>query len=120
MAKRSQKFVIFATPPSINSYKITSKRTHKQILAPRVRNFIKEVYYLAKEQQLRLYKGVLGVNIRYFFKNKRRRDVDNFHKALIDGLKGVAFIDDVQIKFLTLEKYVDTKHPRTEVIIVEL
>ena len=115
-----QTFTIRALPPSINHYKMVSATTRKQFPAPKVRSFMEEVACRAKEQGLRPYHGLVSVIVRYYFKDKRKRDVDNFHKALIDGLKGIAFEDDSQIVLLCLEKFIDRKRPRTEVIIEEV
>lgn len=37
------------------------------------------------------------VNLVFGFRDKRRRDIDNFYKALIDSIKGILIKDDSQI-----------------------
>lgn len=52
----------------------------------------------------KLLTGDLEMTIDYTFGDKRRRDVDNWHKVFIDSLKGFIFEDDSQIQKLTLTK----------------
>jgi len=42
--------------------------------------------------------GDLVAHIVHYFKDKRRRDSTNFHKAILDSLEGSIYIDDTQIK----------------------
>lgn len=82
-----------------------------------------------------LVKGAVGLNkpeepikkavvtLRYFFKDKRRRDPDNYSgKFLLDGLVKSKVLEDdsfYNIK-LVLEANVDRDNPRTELIIEEV
>ena len=41
------------------------------------------------------------------FLNKRdykSKDVDNIAKAILDAMKGIVFIDDVQVRYLAIQK----------------
>ena len=43
-----------------------------------------------------------GVEVRILFKDwKFRPDVDNVEKKIVDALKGVAFVDDRQVRYRT-------------------
>jgi len=53
-----------------------------------------------------------------FFGDKRRRDVDNFNKLVLDSLQGIVFEDDSQIQKLTITKNYCKENPRVEVIII--
>jgi len=55
----------------------------------------------------------LEIAIHFHFKDKKKRDIDNFCKATIDGLKGQAFNDDSQIVALHAFKHIDADLPRT-------
>lgn len=59
-----------------------------------------------------------------FYPNNRRHDIDNSTpKAILDGLvEGGMIIDDdsIHIVRLTLQCFVDAKHPRTELCITRL
>jgi len=45
-----------------------------------------------------------SVGIKFYFKDKRRRDVDDYGKNLIDSLTGIVWEDDCQIYHLELLK----------------
>lgn len=63
--------------------------------------------------------GDVLLDIVAYRSTKRRADVDNIGKLVMDGLIGVAFADDSQVTFLTVEKRLDRKRPRTEVLLRE-
>lgn len=51
--------------------------------------------------------GPISVIIELHFKDKRKRDVDNFNKLLLDAGKGMLWKDDDQIHELIVRKFVD-------------
>ena len=57
--------------------------------------------------------GDLAVNVVFYFPDKRRRDIDNCLKALLDCCTGVLYDDDSQITELHVYKEIDIKNPRT-------
>ena len=59
----------------------------------------------------------IGVDIKFFFETKARRDIDNFLKVVIDSMTGVVYKDDSQIRQLHAEKLYDPGSPRIEIII---
>lgn len=69
-------------------------------------------------------KGEVSAVVRVYrrFKPTARNfgDVDNFLKAIFDGLNGICFGDDSQIVRCVVEKHLDKVNPRTEVTVQEL
>lgn len=57
------------------------------------------------------------LTVELFFKTKRKSDVDNFSKILLDSLSGIVYEDDVQIQKLATTKNYDKENPRIEVTI---
>lgn len=58
------------------------------------------------------------VNITYYFKDKRRRDPDNYSgKMLLDPLvkEGILIDDSFDVVTLVLDGKVDKQNPRTEI-----
>tara|TARA_B000000565_G_C23774723_1_gene373624 strand:- start:1679 stop:2110 length:432 start_codon:yes stop_codon:yes gene_type:complete len=51
-------------------------------------------------------KGKIKLTLILYFKDKRKRDLDNYNKVLIDCLKNRLFEDDDQIYQLYMEKYI--------------
>lgn len=69
------------------------------------------------------YKKV-AVKITYYFKDERRRDLDNFPgKFLFDPLVAEGIIVDDSFRYvkkIELEAFVDKENPRTEIEIIKL
>lgn len=60
----------------------------------------------------------LSVYIRLYFKDKRVRDWDNWHKVSMDSLTWIIYEDDSQIKLATIQiMEQDKENPRIELII---
>jgi crossover junction endodeoxyribonuclease RusA len=65
---------------------------------------LKEAYqWEAKSQwQGPPFAGDVEVLVRFYFKTKRKRDLDNQNKLILDALTGIAYEDDNQISALHL------------------
>jgi Holliday junction resolvase RusA-like endonuclease len=75
-------------------------------------------YYLAGfRDQLGDETSKYGVRIFFYRKNRRRRDLDNMAKLVLDALNKMAWDDDTQIDELTLWRTYDVGRPRTEVLV---
>ena len=59
--------------------------------------------------------GPLSVSLAFFRGDKRRCDLDNLAKAVLDGLNGIAYHDDAQIVELNLRREFDRERPRVEI-----
>jgi hypothetical protein len=55
--------------------------------------------------------GDAEVSVRFFFKTKRKRDLDNQNKLILDALSGIAYEDDSQISSLNLSRDYDARNP---------
>ena len=78
---------------------------------------LKKLYQLEAKNQ---YKGkvICGdcyIEIALFFKDKRRRDIDNYNKLVLDALEGIVYEDDKQIQKLTITKEISVSDPRIEI-----
>lgn len=51
----------------------------------------------------------------FFFPDARRRDIDNYKKALYDALSGIIWQDDSQIWDETTRKVISRHNPRIEI-----
>ena len=60
----------------------------------------------------------ISVIIEFYFKDKLRRDLDNFNKLVLDSGTGLLWKDDSQIYELVLRKFTDKKKPRVELFIL--
>ena len=59
--------------------------------------------------------GPLTMAVHFYFKNFRRRDLDNQNKIVLDALTGIVYDDDHQIDELHLYRKHDAENPRIEV-----
>ena len=90
-------------PPSVNHY---WRRVGARTLISRGgRAFREAVCSILAAQGIRPIAGPLVVEVTIHPPDKRRRDIDNIQKALLDALQhGGAYGDDSQIVRLTIEK----------------
>ena len=67
------------------------------------KNKIRDIYFMSNPGPL--LDKQLYVFVQYFFKDKRRRDVTNYDKAILDALNKVAWVDDSQIVHFSAWKF---------------
>ena len=81
---------------------------------------IKFDYIHQAKQQWRqlILEDELVVVVTLYFGDKRKRDIDNFNKLWMDALEGVVYVNDSQIRQLTLIKDYDKENPRIEINII--
>jgi Holliday junction resolvase RusA-like endonuclease len=81
---------------------------------------IKEAYQWEAKAQWRDKPTAMNLNvsISFYFKTKRRRDLDNQNKLVLDALTGIVYEDDSQIDELHLYRKYDAGDPRIEIDIV--
>ena len=79
------------------------------------------IYALAAFQDSQLMMrdsvGHYGLKLKFYIKAKRRRDLDNLAKTVMDGMKAILWLDDSQVHILVAGKIPVTDNPRTEVSI---
>ena len=81
----------------------------------------KDYCYQAKSQwRKKPIEGDIAVYIDIYFGDKRKRDIDNYNKLLLDSLTGVLWVDDVQIQEMMITKGYDKKNPRIELKLSQL
>ena len=84
-------------PPSVNHY--YRRVGHRTIISREGRAYRKEVCTILRSLHVRTLEGDLQLVIDAYPPDKRRRDLDNILKSMIDALQhGGAYKDDSQIK----------------------
>ena len=77
--------------------------------------FENEIGWTAKQYFKRPMMGDLEIDIKLYFKDRRSiGDIDNYGKAVLDGLNKIAYLDDKQICKQTIERKFGSAE-RTEV-----
>jgi len=83
---------------------------------------LKESYQwqIKSQWKKRLIKESIELGVKLFFGTKRKQDIDNYSKILLDAFTGIVWEDDKQIEKITIEKFYDKKDPRIEVFLSTL
>ena len=92
-------------PPSVNQWKTPFKG--RAILTKRGRDYRAKVIEAMQSLGLsdEMLSGRLTVKICLYMPDRRRRDIDNYLKSLLDGLTHAGFwVDDDQIDSLTVKR----------------
>lgn len=92
-------------PPSVNAcYRaIPRGRICANILSKKGREYKERIAIILENDDLLTDKRLM-VQIRLFMPDKRRRDIDNYNKILLDSLTGFIWEDDSQIDILTISR----------------
>ena len=95
--------LILPYPPSINSY---WRHVGSRVLISKPgRQYRQDVTELCRDRRLEMLLGQLIVDITLYPPDRRRRDVDNSLKALLDALQhGGVYADDSQVVQLSVSK----------------
>jgi crossover junction endodeoxyribonuclease RusA len=99
-------------PPSVNSYWRIFK--NRILLSREARQYKLGALMRAKTDGHTPLTGDVVVNL-CVYRKRRIGDLDNFFKATLDALKGVAFEDDSQVVEIHAHRMDDAANPRVEV-----
>lgn len=106
-------------PPSVNHY--WRRMGRRTLISREGRCYRREVVARLAAQRARPLNGRLFVRVTVFPPDRRRRDLDNVQKALLDALQqGGAFHDDSQIDELVIRRGAVVPDGRTIVEITEI
>lgn len=67
--------------------------------------------------KLSLFKGELSVQLDFILPDKKRKDLDNLSKAVLDSLNNVIWEDDSQITKLVITKTINNKEVGVTIMI---
>ena len=105
-------------PPSVNTY--WRRGQSSTYLSKKGREFKDNVRAFLLENKLdKKLNGRLKVEILISFKGYRKRDVDNYNKAILDSFNDIVWLDDEQIFELTTKKTYGNKADSFRVVILE-
>jgi len=97
-------FFKLAVPPTINSRLFRPFGKRRMVLSDKHREYKEYVQLICMQRRIKPLQGPVEVRIKWFKGDKRRSDIDNRWKALLDGFTGFAYADDSQIQKLVVEK----------------
>jgi crossover junction endodeoxyribonuclease RusA len=94
-----------------------NKKTGRVFTPKRTRDFEGLIQLAALSQRVAPLEGDLEMEVCLYLPDKRRRDLDNLLKTLMDGGNGCLYHDDSQVTRIVVEKHVDRERPRTRVAV---
>lgn len=104
-------------PPSVNHYK-GRRKGGGEFLTLRAKEFIEVVHVEALSKPK--LEGEISVAILAYPPDKRKRDLDNVLKVLLDALESAGvFEDDSQVARIVIERQANEECKATVVVIVE-
>lgn len=111
-------FTAYGEPKSKQRPRVVRGRAYTPMETLLAERAIAESYRAVSEH---LFEHDVVVSIDFFNGNRRRRDIDNMAKLVMDALNGVAFVDDYQVVGLNLRKFFTEKErARTVVRVAEV
>lgn len=114
------KLTLLGEPKSTQHiYRMTCRGKYASVYMSKEGKELKESYQWQIKNQYKgkPLSGSLKIDVKLFFGTKRKNDIDNFSKILLDSFTGFIWIDDSQIMEAHYEKNYDKNHGRIEVII---
>lgn len=75
---------------------------------------------LKKQFRYKPLANSLKVRIRLYFKDKRKRDIDNYNKGILDAMTRIVYNDDSQIEELNVKKTIGCGFNKVEIEVEEL
>lgn len=116
MAKQSKMVITLPWPPSINNYWRRGPMQGMYISKAGI-NYRKTVLSICNHLKNHFADDRLAMTIEAFPPDRRKRDLDNILKSLLDSLQNAkVFCDDGQIDYLCVER----KTPRLGQVIVSI
>ncbi len=112
------KIVLHGEPKSTSHiYKITCKGHFASMYMGREGRAIKNSYIKQTKLQWKNKPlvGNLSIYIELYFGTKRKHDIDNYGKILLDSLSGIVYKDDSQIVDMRVIKKYDKNKGRIEI-----
>jgi len=112
------RFTIFGEPRSKQRPRVTTRGTYTPTETKQAEQRVREAW---AETNAEPFPYQVIVTIDFFNGNKRRRDLDNMAKLVLDALNKLAYADDFQVVGLNLRKIFTTQErARTEICLAEV
>jgi len=92
-------------------YKVARKRL---ILSDEGRLYKRHVAAICKKLKIKPMTGLLTIYVDVY-RPRKRGDLDNYFKGLLDAMNRFCYLDDSQIEKIHATRFVDKAHPRVEI-----
>ena len=99
-------YTIYLKPISINqAYSFTNKNMY---MNKNAKEFKEKLYEIIKDEK-KIY-GKVKLYVEFGFKDKRKRDIDNYLKLFIDSIKNILIEDDSEIISIVSKKVISNEY----------
>lgn len=116
--KLTTQFTIRTNPISLN-HAYPSNKQGRRFLTKEGKEY-KELIGWEATMAGAFYTPPIEVKLIFYFKDNRKRDVDNFIKLVLDSLSGIIYKDDSDVTAIYARKAVDKNNPRISITIRKL
>lgn len=89
-----QRFEIPYKPDSVNNHWAINKNGKGLRLNEKGRSFREAVQWYIKSKKYITFTSKVRVNIKLYFKDNGKKDIDNYFKAILDSFNGFLYKDD--------------------------
>lgn len=82
-----------------------------------------DIGWIVKQAQRELVvddASAFGLRLVFYVRDGQRKDIDNMAKVVFDGITGIVWDDDCQVREMMVWSVEDAIHPRTEILIYKL
>jgi len=102
-------------PPSLNTA-YPSTKTGRRILSKKGRAYQKEVWALCAQQKIKMLRGTVSITIQAYPPDRRKRDLDNLFKMILDSLQKAFIIEEDSLVYhLAITKHAPMSPGRVEI-----
>jgi len=119
MARKFELALTLPFPVSVNQYyrAILRGKFCTSILSAKGREFKERVANMVAESEKNPTDKRVMCQIKLYPPDRRKRDIDNYAKSLLDSLTGIAWVDDEQIDCLAISREKIVKGGKCEITI---
>lgn len=115
---KAVRFTLFGEPKSKQRPRVTSRGAYTPKETVEAERAIRDLW---RDQGQEPFQYQLLVDLTFYNGNRRRRDLDNMAKLVLDALNKEAYADDVQVVELNCRKiFTDKENARTEIALIEI
>jgi crossover junction endodeoxyribonuclease RusA len=106
----------------ISYYQYLSQNKFRKYITPKGRDYKRRIEEKLSEMMMdkEIINGNIRVTLQFFFNNKRKNDIDNYAKPILDFMSDIVYVDDRQIIELNLKKFYDKENPRIVIKVEEV
>jgi len=115
------KFIFIGHPITKSNEKIMGKQG-RFFLSRKYKDYertLQEQFLSQRPNNFKMFCGKIKIWLFLYFKDNRRRDVQNYPKSILDAFNGFIYKDDSQVYEIHIYKRIDKKNPRVEMEVIE-